>query len=97
MKHLDEIKTILSQHKAAIVSSYKVREISIFGSYIRGENRETSDIDILVEFSEPIGFFAFLELEEYLQELLGAKVDLVSKKALKPRIGEYILKEAVSI
>ena len=52
-------------------------------------------MDILVEFNEPIGFFKFLELEEYLSNIIGRKVDLVSKKALKPRIGKHILEEAL--
>jgi len=71
--------------------------MSIFGSVVRREEGDISDIDILVDFSEPIGFFAFLECEEYLEQLLGRKVDLVSRKALKPKIGERILKEAVSV
>ncbi|MHA1694852.1 MAG: nucleotidyltransferase family protein [Candidatus Helarchaeota archaeon] len=69
----------------------------MFGSFVRGEQNETSDIDILVEFKKPIGFFKFLRLEEYLSELLGIKVDLVSKKALKPYMGQQILKEVMSI
>ncbi len=59
--------------------------------------KEKSDVDILVEFNEPIGFFKFLELEEYLSSLVGQKVDLVSRKALKPRIGKRILKETVFV
>ena len=97
MTYLEEIKKILSQHKAIITNKYKIKEISIFGSCVRGEHKEDSDIDILVEFNAPIGFFEFLELEEYLQQILGVSVDLVSKKALKPRIGAQILKEAEAI
>ncbi|MCX5909827.1 MAG: nucleotidyltransferase family protein [Deltaproteobacteria bacterium] len=97
MKTLEEIKGILSSRKPLIMSRFKVKKISIFGSLVRGENTEPSDIDLLVEFSEPIGLFAFMDLEEYLQEILGAEVDLVSRKALKPRIGEHILREAVPI
>ena len=76
---------------------YYVSKIGIFGSYARGEAGENSDIDILVEFEKPIGFFKFLELEEYLSDLLEIKVDIVSKKALKPHIGKNILKEVVRI
>jgi len=64
---------------------------------VRGEAKEDSDVDILVEFEKPIGFFKFLELEEYLSDLIGKKVDLVSKKALKPHVGKYILEELVII
>lgn len=97
MKSVQEITEILKKHKEELKEKYKVKEIGIFGSYIRGEQKETSDVDILVEFGGVIGLFKFLELEECLEELLGVKVDLVSKKALKPRIGEYILKEVIMV
>ncbi|MEW6327037.1 MAG: nucleotidyltransferase family protein [Thermodesulfobacteriota bacterium] len=97
MKKLDEIRRILEEYKPFIKKEFKVKEIGIFGSYVRGEQEEGSDIDILVEFSEPVGFFTFLDLEEYLKELLGIKVDLVSKKALKPAIGQYILQEMIPV
>lgn len=93
MKTLYEIKDILSRHKSEVVRRFKVKELGIFGSCVRGEQKLTSDIDILVDFSEGIGFFRFLELEEYLESLLGDKVDLVSRGALKPIIGRYILNE----
>src|SRR3989338_7820458 len=91
--NLEEAKSIIRQHKQELGQKFKVKEIGIFGSYEKGEQKKRSDIDILAEFKEPIGLFQFIELEEYLEKLLGAKVDLVSKKALKPRIGEYIMKE----
>lgn len=97
MKSLEEIRMILKKHKSIIEKRFKVKEIGIFGSYIRGEQKDISDIDMLVEFYEPIGFFAFLDLEEYLTGLFNTKVDLVSKKALKPRIGKYILQEMISV
>ena len=97
MKELKELQDILVQHKNALKRKYNVKEIAIFGSFVRGQQKKTSDIDILVEFGKPIGFFKFLELEEHLSKLLGAKVDLVSKKALKPYIGQHILKEMVSV
>jgi len=97
VKSLEEIKMILKKHKSVIEKRFKVKEIGIFGSYVRGEQKNISDIDILVEFYEPVGFFAFLDLEEYLTGLFNTKVDLVSKKALKPRIGKYILQEMISV
>jgi len=96
-KSLEEIKKIISKHKKELKEKYGVKEIGVFGSLVRGELKEESDIDILVEFEKPIGLFKFLELEEYLSNLLGKKVDLVSKKALKPHIGKYILEEVVII
>lgn len=97
MKTVSEIKKVLEQQKPALSKRFKVKEIGVFGSYVRGEQKEGSDIDILVEFSEPVGFFAFLDLEEHLSGVLGVKVDLVSKKALKPRIGRRILQELVTV
>jgi len=97
MKRVDEIKEALKKHKEELRERFKVKEIGIFGSYVKGEQKKVSDIDILVEFEEPIGLFEFMDLEENLSTLLGIKVDLVSKKALKPRIGEHILKEVVYI
>lgn len=91
----DQIKEIIQEHKKELEEKFKVKEISIFGSYVKGEEKKRSDVDILVEFKEPIGLFEYMDLEEYLSKLLGLKVDLVSKKALKPTIGEYILKEVV--
>jgi len=90
---LKEIEKIIKENKVVLTKQFKVKEIGIFGSIVRGEDKETSDVDILVEFKEPIGLFKFLELEEYLSDLIGRKVDLVSKKALKPRIGKHILRE----
>ena len=92
-KELKKIEKLVKENKVVLTKQFKVKEIGIFGSVVRGEDKETSDVDILVEFEEPIGFFKFLELEEYLSDLIGRKVDLVSKKALKPRIGKHIMRE----
>ena len=97
MGKLNQIMETLKEHKRELEEKFKVKEIGIFGSYVKGEERKRSDVDILVEFKEPVGLFEFMELEEYLSKLIGLKVDLVSKKALKPIIGEYILKEVVYI
>ncbi len=97
MKTLKEIQHIIKAHKEDIQKRYHVKEIGIFGSYVREENKADSDIDLLVEFSEPISLFEFIDLEEYIQNLIGIKVDLVSKKGLKPGIGRYILNEVVLI
>ncbi|MGB7533053.1 MAG: nucleotidyltransferase family protein [Halobacteriota archaeon] len=92
-KMFQKIEKIVKENKVVLTKQFKVKEIGIFGSIVRGEEKETSDVDILVEFKEPIGLFKFLELEEYLSGLIGRKVDLVSKKALKQRIGKHILRE----
>lgn len=97
MTSIEEIKLILKENMELLGQDYNVGTIGIFGSYVRKEQDNESDVDILVEFNKPIGFFKFLELEEYLASIIGKKVDLVSKKALKPRIGKRILKEAVFV
>ena len=95
MKKIEEIKSILENHKQDISEKYKVAEIGIFGSYVKGEQKETSDVDVLVEFKESIGLLKFIEMENYLTDLLEVKVDLVMKSSLKPRIGKHILEEVV--
>lgn len=97
MKNFKEIRELIKQHKPELEKRLEVKEIGIFGSYARNKPRKTSDVDILVEFAETVGLFEFIELEEYLQKLIGTKVDLVSHKALKPRIGKHILNEVVYV
>lgn len=89
-----EIQQHLHDHWKELKENYAVKDLAVFGSYVRGESSEQSDIDILVEFTKPPGIFKFLELEEYLGDILGVDVDLVSKKTLKPYIGKHILQEA---
>jgi len=96
MKTLNEIKHSLSRIKDVLKKKYKVKEIGVFGSYVRNESKRNSDIDILVEVGA-IDLFDFIDLRDYLSGLLEAKVDLVSKNALKPRIGKHILNEVVYI
>jgi len=97
--NLERIISILKEHKAELKEKYGVKEIGIFGSYVRGEYKEKSDIDILVEFEEDakIGLLKFVNLENYLSDLIGVKVDLVEKSALKPRIGKNILREVITL
>jgi len=94
MKHVDAV-AILAGHKGELRERFNVKNIGVFGSIVKGKQHTRSDIDVLVEFEKPVGLFDFMALEEYLSSLLGAKVDLVSKKALKPKIGERILSEVV--
>ncbi|HJH27289.1 MAG TPA: nucleotidyltransferase [Methanophagales archaeon] len=95
MNTIEGIKEILARHKDELRESFKLKEIGVFGSYVRGQQKEKSDVDILVEFEEVPGLFKLIELEDYLEEILRVKVDLVMKSALKPVIGKYILREVV--
>lgn len=87
----------LRQNLPEIIVRFHVKSLLLFGSYVQGRQKKRSDLDILVEFSEPPSFFEFLALERHLSGLLGVKVDLVMKEALKPAIGKHILAEAVPV
>ncbi|AJC71018.1 hypothetical protein X802_01550 [Thermococcus guaymasensis DSM 11113] len=93
VRTLEDVQKILRAHRKELREKYCVKHIGIFGSYSRNEQRMDSDVDILVEFERPVGLMTFVRLQEYLEELLGVKVDLVTKGALKRRIRERILKE----
>jgi uncharacterized protein len=87
----------LRQHLPELSKRYNISYLGIFGSYVRGEQKEDSDLDILVEFSQKPDLFEFIGLKQDLSDLLEVKVDLVMKSALKPRIGKKILEEVVQV
>ena len=82
MKNLDEIKAVLSQDKPIIQQKYHVRELGIFGSYVRGEQKEDSDLDVLIDYTEAPSLLELLDLEFYLSDRLAIKADVVTKKGL---------------
>jgi len=96
-RNIEEIKNILKEHKEEVSRKYKVSEIGIFGSFVRGEQKKRSDIDILVEYDEIPDLFEFINLERYLKRLLRKKVDLVRKEAIRPELKDRILREVVYI
>ncbi|HLC14936.1 MAG TPA: nucleotidyltransferase family protein [Thermodesulfovibrionia bacterium] len=93
MKTFKEIEEIIQKNKKELKEKYGLKEVGIFGSYVKDEQDENSDVDILVEIERPMGFVKFIKLENHLSQILGIKVDLVTKKALKPNIGRRILQE----
>lgn len=97
MMQLRDIEKKLSEELPALRNRFSVKKIGIFGSAVRGCTTDKSDIDILVEFSKTPDMIQFYRLETHLEALLGAKVDLVTRRALKPRIGERILSEVFYI
>lgn len=97
MKPYKKIIDTLKKHKKELSERYKVKEIGIFGSYIRREEKKKSDVDILVEFEDVPDLFKFIEMERYLERFLGLKVDLVRKKALREELRGIILKEVINI
>jgi len=92
-KELKNITSILREELPKLKSQYNVTALEIFGSFVRNEQKPNSDLDILVSFSKAPSLFKFIELEDYLSELLGVKVDLVMRSSLKPNIGQRILAE----
>ena len=90
---MDVIET-LRKHGREIRERYGVRRIGVFGSFVRGDQKEESDIDVLVEFDEPT-FDNFMNLSFYLEELFGRKVDLVTTKGLSPYIRPIVEKEVI--
>jgi len=93
MIKLCEVKRELNRQKPMLARRYGVKQIGIFGSYIRGKARPKSDLDLLVDFSRPISLISFVQLRNNLSDQLGVNVDLVMKRALKPGIGKSVLKE----
>jgi predicted nucleotidyltransferase len=97
MKSLKDVNEILKEHKEELFQKYSVVEIGVFGSFVRGEEKRRSDIDILVEFEKVPDLLEFIALEEYLRKLLKKKVDLIRKEAVRHEFKDRILKEVVYI
>lgn len=93
---LDEAIKRINQHRRELEERFKVKRIAIFGSYIRGEQTPQSDIDIIVEFKEPVGLL-FVHLADFLEEILETKVDLLTIDAIKPNRRKYIMEEMVYV
>ncbi|ADT84029.1 nucleotidyltransferase family protein [Thermococcus barophilus] len=94
---LEGILKVLEELKPELKSKYKVKSLAVFGSYVRGEQRETSDVDVLVEFSEDADLFDLIALEEFLTEKLGIKVDVVPKNALRKELRQSVFREAIEV
>ena len=97
MKKIEQIIKNLKEFKPILEKEYCVKNLEVFGSYTHGSQKKSSDLDVLVEFSKTVDLFKYIELENYLSEKLGVKVDLVMKDTLKPRIKERILNEAIPV
>lgn len=95
MRTLEEIKILLLQYKQELIERFKVKEIGIFGSNVKGDQRPTSDIDLLVDFKEDADLFDFIGLGLFLEEELNQKVDVVPKRAIRKEFKDRVLKEVV--
>ena len=96
-KDITEIQSLLQEQLPVLSKRYNVSALALFGSYVRRENRPDSDLDILVAFDKIPSLLRFIELENYLSDLLDVKVDLVMRDMLKPQIGKKVLQEVVPI
>ncbi|HEY9601016.1 MAG TPA: nucleotidyltransferase family protein, partial [Allocoleopsis sp.] len=93
-----EVQDFFRRYKPILLEKYKwLSELGIFGSYVRGEQNEESDVDVLVDYTEAPDLIELIDLENYLSDNLGMKVDVVTKNGLKPRLKERILSEVVYV
>ncbi len=90
----DDALRILAEHRDEI-AALGVTSLSLFGSVARDEAGPESDVDVLVEVQRPFGLFRLFDLQQYLEGLLGRKVDVATPDGLKPRIRERVLRDAV--
>lgn len=90
---LSRVKQLIGQRRSHLRREFGLKTVGVFGSVARGDTTFASDIDLLVEFTQPISYFKFADLENELGQLLGARVDLVTPKALKPAVKDNILKD----
>jgi len=92
-----DILSSLEKLKGEVIQEYSVKTLGLFGSVARSEETDESDIDLLVEFSKPVGFVTFMRLEHFLSERLGTRVDLVTQDSLKPVIRQDVLAEVIYV
>lgn len=93
----DRVLAVLKKHRAFLSDNYDVKTIAIFGSVSRDDMNKNSDVDILVEYSTSPGMFRFFDLKDYLETIIGCRVDLVTKGALKRQMQDQILSEAIYV
>jgi uncharacterized protein len=97
VRTLDDIINELRRLQPQLQRRYPIRQMGVFGSYVHGNQREDSDLDVLVELGDGIGLIELIGLKQELSDAIGLNVDLVIKDALKPRIGRRILSEVVML
>jgi uncharacterized protein len=93
----DAVIQILKQQEAELARQFGVKKLLLFGSVVRDEATSISDVDLLVEFDKPVGYFGLFALQDHLEKLLGCPVDLGTPDSLKPRIRERVLGEMIRV
>lgn len=96
-KSLNRIIDLIQSLKETIRTEYKAEVVGIFGSFVRGEEKESSDIDILVKFNDDADLFDFMGLSIFLEEKLGRRVDVVPYDTVRPELKERIMKETITV
>lgn len=96
MKTKAEVLTILQSEKPELIRRYGLKRLALFGSYARGTQRDDSDVDILVEVDPRIGL-GFVDLADRIEDVLGIRADVVSRRAIKPRYWEIIKEDLVDV
>ncbi|MBS3056088.1 MAG: nucleotidyltransferase family protein [Candidatus Aenigmarchaeota archaeon] len=97
MKKIGQIKSVLAKNKKELREKYKVRELGIFGSYARGEQKKRSDVDILVKFNKNASLFDLVGAADFLENKLKIKVDIVSEGGIRPELKDNTLKEVIMV
>jgi uncharacterized protein len=93
----EKVSQILQSHRSELAQKYGVRSLSLFGSVARNEANAASDVDLIVEFDHPVGYFSLFALQDHLESLLDCRVDLGTANSLKPRIRERVMGECVRV
>ena len=93
----NEVIQILQTHKESLAKEFGVKSLQLFGSVARDEATSSSDVDLLVEFNRPMGYFGLFNLQDYLEKLLNCSVDLGTVNSLRPRIKENVMKDLVYV
>ncbi len=97
VKTLEDIRRVLQAHRQTLRERYGIELIGLFGSWVRGEERPESDIDVLVAFTRPVSLLELIAAELFLSDLLAKKVDLVPRRNLRPELSAQILNETVPL
>jgi uncharacterized protein len=93
----DRVIRLLAGRRSELHEKYAVKSLALFGSVARDEAQRDSDVDLLVEFSHPVGLFQFIGLQQYLESILGCPVDLGTMNSLKPYLTENVMREAINV
>lgn len=94
---LEEVKQTIEQHRGELRRVHRIKTIAVFGSYVRGEQKRGSDLDLLSEFEGSVSLLDLIGAEQYLSKILKVKVDLIPKEDVRPELKAEILKEAVTV